>query len=112
MESARLTTYRAGEAVARYLGRLTSKLIEQGGREPAIQPHVTHVRTKLGEFSMDSCANVVAPQVDERKAFPPQKREDRKHVARGPAYARVSQLILRAKHHIQRDEARSRYTGA
>lgn len=112
MESARLTADRAGEAVAGRFGRFAGKLIEQGAREPAVQPHVAHVRTELGEFSVDCCAHVVAPQVHERNAFPTQKREDRKHVARGPADACVSQLKPRAQHHIKRDETCSRYTGA
>lgn len=112
MEPARLTADRAGEAVARRLRRFASQLIEQGAREPAVQPHVAHARTELGEFSVDGCANVVAPQVHERKAFPTQESEDRKHVARRPANACVDQLGPSAQHHIQRDEARSRYTGA
>ena len=112
VEPARLTADRAGEAVARRLGRLASKLIEQRAHEPAVQPHVPHVRPELGEFSVDGCANVVTPEVHERKAFPTQESEDRKYVARGPAYACVDQLGPRSQHHIQRDEARPRYTGA
>jgi len=112
VESARLTADRADEAVARRLGRLASKLIEQRAHETTVQPHVAHVRTELGEFSVDGCANVVAPEVHERKTFPTKVSEDRKHVARGPADACVDQLGSRAQHHVQRDEARPRYSGA
>lgn len=112
VEPARLTADRAGEAIARRLGRFASKLIEQRAHESAVQPHVAHVRTELGEFSVDGCADVVAPEVYERKAFPTQESEDRKYVARGPADACVDQLGPRAQHHIQRDEACPRYTAA
>src|SRR5688572_15263587 len=46
VELARLTADRAGEAVARRLGRFASKLIKQRACEPAVQPHVAHVRAE------------------------------------------------------------------
>ena len=112
VELAGLAAGRAGEAVARRIGRFASKLKEQGAREPAVQPHVAHVRTELGKFSVDGCPNVVAPEVHKRKAFPTQESEDRKDVAGGPTDACVDQLGPRTQHHIQRDEACPRYTGA
>ena len=87
VKPARPTTDRAGEAVARRLGRFSSKLIEQRAHESAVQPHVAHIRTEVGEFSVDGCTNVVAPQVHERKTFPTQESEDRQHVARRSADA-------------------------